>query len=288
MPILIYRYNIGEISFGEILKRYGHLGQNELELFSPRYRERPELLQMLQITDDPRYNLRKAYISSREMEKQIVKKYPELKNEINTARRYLTLREKVKFEFLRGYDILRFMLRKIETKIEWPKDLIFFLKPEEIIRIKEITVSKIKERKSHWEIEQNLNIPPIIDTGLDFQVVLEKSTTILTGIGATDEISEGEVVVILNIDDCQTVRLLKPGKILVTKFTAPAWTPFMAAVKPGGGIITEIGGMLAHAAIIARELGIAAVVNVSGATTMLKTGMKIKIDGRKGKVEILE
>ncbi len=78
---------------------------------------------------------------------------------------------------------------------------------------------------------------------------------------------------------------LVPGEILVCPGTDPAWTPlFMAA----GGLITEVGGMMTHGSVVAREYGIPAVVGVHQATTRLKNGQRIRIDGTAGKIVVLE
>ena len=72
---------------------------------------------------------------------------------------------------------------------------------------------------------------------------------------------------------------LKPAEILVTRFTDPGWTPVLGLVS---GIVTEVGGLLSHAAVIGREYGIPAVLNVPGATQILKTGQRVEIDGSDG------
>lgn len=78
---------------------------------------------------------------------------------------------------------------------------------------------------------------------------------------------------------------LMPGEILVTRFTDPAWTPMMGLV---GGLVTEVGGVLSHGAVIAREYGLPAVLNVHGATEVIQTGQVLEIDGGQGTVKIVE
>jgi phosphoenolpyruvate synthase/pyruvate phosphate dikinase len=77
---------------------------------------------------------------------------------------------------------------------------------------------------------------------------------------------------------------ISDNTILVTKFTEPGWTPLFPRLA---GVVTEVGGILSHAAIISREYNLPAVLNVKEATTKLKTGDKVRIDGLKGTVEIL-
>jgi phosphohistidine swiveling domain-containing protein len=78
---------------------------------------------------------------------------------------------------------------------------------------------------------------------------------------------------------------LRAGEVLVTRFTDPAWTPIMGLIV---GLVTEVGGVLSHGAVIAREYGVPAVLNVPGATEIVKTGQIVEIDGCKGTVKIID
>jgi pyruvate,water dikinase len=86
--------------------------------------------------------------------------------------------------------------------------------------------------------------------------------------------------VILSLDQASR---LSPGEILVTYATAPPWTPLFAIA---GGVVTDAGGPLAHCAVVAREYGIPAVVGTTNATSAIKDGMTISIDGTTGLVTI--
>jgi pyruvate,water dikinase len=102
----------------------------------------------------------------------------------------------------------------------------------------------------------------------------------LTGSPVSPGVVEGVVHVV--IDPLSTQ--LSPGEILVCLGTDPAWTPlFMAA----GGLITEVGGMMTHGSVVAREYGIPAIVGVHQATQRLKNGLKIRMDGTSGKIVIV-
>lgn len=103
----------------------------------------------------------------------------------------------------------------------------------------------------------------------------------LTGSPVSPGVAEGTVHVVLDPRMAQ----LAPGEILVCPGTDPAWTPlFMAA----GGLITEVGGMMTHGSVVAREYGIPAVVGVHQATLRLRTGQRIRLDGTQGKIIVLE
>jgi phosphoenolpyruvate synthase/pyruvate phosphate dikinase len=91
---------------------------------------------------------------------------------------------------------------------------------------------------------------------------------------------EGRARVILDMADAD----LEPGDILVTAFTDPSWTPLFVANK---GLVTEIGGLMTHGAVIAREYGLPAVVGVQHATRLIRDGQRIRVHGTEGYVEIL-
>ena len=78
--------------------------------------------------------------------------------------------------------------------------------------------------------------------------------------------------------------LLEDGDILVTSFTDPSWTPLFVSIK---GLVTEVGGLMTHGAVIAREYGLPAVVGVENATKLIKDGQRIRVHGTEGYVEIL-
>ena len=77
----------------------------------------------------------------------------------------------------------------------------------------------------------------------------------------------------------------EPYDILVAKHTDPGWTPLIALAK---GVIVEHGGKLSHAAIVTRELGIPSIIGVKNVTSILKTGMHVRINTQTSRVEIIE
>jgi rifampicin phosphotransferase len=103
----------------------------------------------------------------------------------------------------------------------------------------------------------------------------------LAGSPVSAGVVEGRVHIVFDPHESQ----LAPGEILVCPGTDPAWTPlFMAA----GGLVMEVGGMMTHGSVVAREYGIPAVVGVHQATARLKTGQRIRVDGTNGRIQILE
>jgi rifampicin phosphotransferase len=77
---------------------------------------------------------------------------------------------------------------------------------------------------------------------------------------------------------------LEPGDILVTAYTDPSWSPLFVATK---GLVTEVGGLMTHGAVIAREYGLPAVVGVEDATRLIRDGQRIRVHGTDGYVEVL-
>jgi rifampicin phosphotransferase len=102
----------------------------------------------------------------------------------------------------------------------------------------------------------------------------------LVGLAVSSGEIEGRARVILQMEDAD----LEAGDILVTSFTDPSWTPLFVSIK---GLVTEVGGLMTHGAVIAREYGLPAVVGVENATRLIKDGQRIRVNGTDGYVEIL-
>ena len=103
----------------------------------------------------------------------------------------------------------------------------------------------------------------------------------LPGVGVSAGVIEGLAKVVLDPKDGTVAH----GEILVAPFTDPGWTTLFINAA---GMVTEIGGMLTHGALVAREYGMPGVVGVTGATTKIKTGQRIRVDGTAGYVELLD
>jgi len=102
----------------------------------------------------------------------------------------------------------------------------------------------------------------------------------LAGISVSTGVIEGRARVVLKLEDA----IIEEGDILITKFTDPGWTPLFVSAK---GLVTEVGGMMTHGAVIAREYGLPAVVGVDNATKLIRDGQRIRVNGTEGYVEIL-
>jgi pyruvate,water dikinase len=103
----------------------------------------------------------------------------------------------------------------------------------------------------------------------------------VTGYAASPGVAEGPARVVRNVDEIGTVQ---PGEVLVCPVTAPSWGPVFPKIAAA---VSDIGGMMSHAAIVAREYGLPAVVGTGHATKLIRTGDRVRVDGNTGRVTIL-
>src|SRR5207244_10758540 len=113
------------------------------------------------------------------------------------------------------------------------------------------------------------------------RAVRPEEAQVLQGTGASDGTGDGPARIVRGHDDFRRVR---PGDVVVTTTTTPAWTPLFPSLA---GLVTETGGILSHAAIVAREYGLPTVVGAHAATRVVLDGVRIHIDGGTGEIRIL-
>lgn len=293
----------GNLTLEDVVATYGHLGVHEMELALPRYHEETGRIERLAaISQDRREEFSLASKRAGELwntlfgETRIglgASDIEEIRRHLDVLHRGLRWRETLKFEFLRAYDLIRQILLALERQLDWPKGTIFHLDPQELLAESldwQDLRSQAIEHKSRWHEHRQLYIPTVLFEG-DLESIGRppalEGKQVLEGVAATNFIAEGRVVVVPTLEDEQALALLTPGCILVTTTTDPAWTPILSIIGAQGALITEIGGCLAHGAVYAREMGIAAVLNVRDATRLLKDGMRVRVNGPKSRVEIL-
>ena len=122
-----------------------------------------------------------------------------------------------------------------------------------------ITTEQLQQLLTPWEEQQNT----------------------LCGFAGSPGTVEGLARVVLSASQ---LAVIQPGEILVCPITAPSWMPVFNKIK---AVVTDVGGMMSHAAIVCREYGLPAVVGTTEATLRIKTGQRVRVDGYTGKVEIL-
>jgi pyruvate,water dikinase len=142
----------------------------------------------------------------------------------------------------------------------------------------------IRQRKEAFRSYQALTPPRVLTS--DGEAVAgtyrrdDLPAGALVGLAVSAGTVEGRARVILDIAQAD----LEAGDILVTAYTDPSWTPLFVAIA---GLVTEVGGLMTHGAVIAREYGLPAVVGVEHATRLIRDGQRIRVHGTDGYVELL-
>jgi pyruvate,water dikinase len=108
-----------------------------------------------------------------------------------------------------------------------------------------------------------------------------EATTVLRGNGGSAGVARGPARVLRHLGEADKLR---PGDVLVARTTMPAWTPLFAVAS---ALVVEVGGVLSHAAVTAREYGLPAVLSVQGATSRIRDGQLVEVDGTRGRVRLL-
>jgi len=145
---------------------------------------------------------------------------------------------------------------------------------------------RVQERRSRFnEDSQQTNIPLLAYGNEPPRPVAQPeqpAVRTFVGIGASPGLALGTIVIVRSPQDAPP---LDRSHILVVPYTDAGWAPLLAQV---GGLIAEVGGRLSHGAIVAREYGVPAVMNLSSATQQLRPGQRVRLDGEMGVVEVVE
>lgn len=219
-------------------------------------------------------------------------KAAEAKRMIDLIRNFAGYREYPKYGMINRYFIYRkALLKEIEqlrqAKVIHSAEDCYYLSFEElreVVQTNKADYQLINQRRNAFHVYEKLNPPRVITSDGEVITGVYKRESLpekaLTGLAVSSGIIEGRARVILKMEEAD----LKEGDILVTPFTDPGWTALFVSVK---GLITEVGGLMTHGAVIAREYGLPAVVGVEHATKLIKDGQRIRVNGTEGYVEIL-
>jgi rifampicin phosphotransferase len=219
-------------------------------------------------------------------------KAEETKRMIDLIRNYAGYREYPKYGMVNHYFVYKRALLKeaeqlVQARVIHEKEDIYYLSFEElheVVRTGKLDYLLIIKRKDDYKLYEKL-IPPRVITS-DGEIVTGNykrenlPAEAIAGLAVSSGVIEGRARVILKMEDAD----IEDGDILVTSFTDPSWTPLFVSIK---GLVTEVGGLMTHGAVIAREYGLPAVVGVENATRLIKDGQRIRVNGTDGYVEIL-
>ncbi len=216
----------------------------------------------------------------------------ETKKMIGLLRNFIGYREYPKYGMISRYFVYKQALLKeaeqlVQAGIIHEKEDIYYLTFEELheaVRTNKLDYRIISRRKSDYKSYEKLAPPRVITSDGEIITCEYRREALpakaIVGLPVSSGVIEGRARVILNMEDAD----LGDGDILVTAFTDPSWTPLFVSIK---GLVTEVGGLMTHGAVIAREYGLPAVVGVENAIRLIKDGQRIRVNGTDGYIEIL-
>jgi pyruvate,water dikinase len=293
------------------LARYGHRGVREAELVEPRWRENPRLLfdaVRVQLRDGQgdhatRLRLRVEAVratADAAMASLPFPVRPPLRALLTAVRSYLRLRERLRSHVVHVLGLFRLVALDASRRLavrepDLSGDAAFFLTLDELHAVLrgEIrsVVTLVRLRRAQYDRDRSLPDPPSTFAGYppspgpadegQGRVSPANDAECFSGMGASSGAAEGAVRVLHSTED---VASLLPGEILVVPSADVGWSPLFVVA---GALVTDLGGPLSHACVVAREYGLPAVVNVGGATQALKTGERVRVDGDAGTVQRL-
>jgi len=291
------------------LEKYGMRCVGEIDITRPRWSERPTTLVPMLLGNirnfEPGAGERRFEKGRQEAwrkEQELLarlrvlpdgeRKADETKRLIDRVRTFIGYREYPKYGMVSRYFVYKLALleeaeRLVQAQVLGEKEDIFYLTFHElldVVRSNQVDDRLIRQRKDEFRSYQALT-PPRVFTS-DGEVVagtyrrVDVPAGALVGLPVSAGTIEGRARVILDMAEAD----LETGDILVTAYTDPSWTPVFVAIT---GLVTEVGGLMTHGAVIAREYGLPAVVGVEHATRLIRDGQRIRLNGTDGYVEIL-
>jgi len=291
------------------LDRYGMRCAGEIDITNTRWSEKPAILIPVILNNiknlEPgegakkfEHCLQKALQKEEELLTRLKQlpdgeqKTEETREKISRLRNFAGYREYPKYGKINRFFVYRQVLLKeaaalLKANVIRETADIYYLDFEELreaVRTQSVDYNTINKRKEEYKLYEKLNPPRVMTS--DGEIINGKykrenlPADAIIGLAVSSGIVEGRARVILKMEDAE----IEEGDILVTPFTDPSWTPLFISIK---GLVTEVGGLMTHGAVIAREYGLPAIVGVENATTLIKDGQRIRLNGTEGYVEIL-
>lgn len=291
------------------LDRYGMRCVGEIDITRPRWRERPTTLVPVILdnvrnfepgTAERRFEQGRRKAQKKELEvlsrlralPDGDRKADETKRMIDQVRAFVGYREYPKYGIVSRYFVYKQALleeaeRLAQANVLSEKEDIFYLTFQElrdVVRSRQVDDRLIQQRKDAFRSYHALTPPRVLTSDGEALTGAYRRDDVppgaLIGLPVSAGTVEGRARVILDMAEAD----LEAGDILVTAFTDPSWSPLFVGIA---GLVTEVGGMMTHGAVIAREYGLPAVVGVEQATRLIRDGQRIRVHGTDGYVEIL-
>lgn len=291
------------------LDRYGMRGAGEIDLTKTRWSERPITLVPLILgniknfaPNASRQKFEQGRQEALQKEAELLarlkqlpdgeQKAEETKQMIDLVRNLAGYREYPKYGMVNRYFVYKQALLKeaerlVQAKVIQEKEDVYYLSFEElrdVVRTHQLDAQIIRERKDEYRLYEKLTPPRVMTSDGEIVTGAYQRENLpagaIAGLPVSSGVIEGRARVILKMEDAN----LEEGDVLVTSFTDPSWTPLFVSIK---GLVTEVGGLMTHGAVIAREYGLPAVVGVENATKLIQDGQRIRVHGTEGYIEIL-
>ncbi len=291
------------------LDTYGMRGVGEIDITRPRWSERPTTLVPMILGNIKNFEpgaadrrLEQGRQEACRKEQELLErlqalpggesKADEVKRMIDRVRTFIGYREYPKYGMVSRYFVYKQALleeaeRLVHANVLREKEDIYYLTLQElrdVVRTHQVDDQLILRRKDAFRSYRALTPPRVLTS--DGEVIAgayrrdDLPAGALVGLAVSAGTIEGRARVILDMAEAD----LEAGDILVTAYTDPSWTPLFVAIK---GLVTEVGGLMTHGSVIAREYGLPAVVGVEHATQLIQDGQRIRVHGTDGYVEIL-
>ncbi|MFK7800958.1 MAG: phosphoenolpyruvate synthase [Anaerolineae bacterium] len=293
------------------LERYGARALSEIDLHRPRWSEDPSaLLQMVTnslTASQPgahRVHYEKLADECEQAAQSLGEKAskglfcfvrgPIARRLIKVSRNLSPLREHHKFMVIQLFALFKPIFIEAgeflaaEGALAAPDDVWFLTLTELVEAVKRpdaSMLSTIKERQESFDQVQEMTPPRVMTSDGEIPIVKLDGGNAPKGALIGSPVSAGVVEGIAKVVLDPSTESLKSGEILVAPFTDPGWTPLFVNAA---GLITEVGGLMTHGSVVAREYGIPAVVGVVDATKQIKTGQRVRVHGDVGYIELLD
>ncbi|QAA32890.1 phosphoenolpyruvate synthase [Clostridium manihotivorum] len=291
------------------LEKYGMRCSGEIDITKTRWSEKPLTLVPMILGNIKNFEPKASKLKFEQGQKEALEKekallhrlaklpdgeekVKETKRNIDLIRNFIGYREYPKYGMISRYFVYKQALMKeaerlVQTKVITEKEDIYYLTFEElreVIAKSKLDYDMLRERKEEHKLFEKLTPPRVITSEGEIITGKYKRENLpagaIAGLAVSSGVVEGRARVILNMEDAE----LEEDDILVTTFTDPSWTPLFVSIK---GLVTEVGGLMTHGAVIAREYGLPAVVGVENATKLIKDGQRIRVNGTEGYIEVI-
>jgi phosphoenolpyruvate synthase/pyruvate phosphate dikinase len=291
------------------LHKYGMRCVGEIDITRPRWGERPTTLVPMILGNIKNFErgegqrrFEEGRQKAREKEQELLarlqalpdgdRKAEQAKRMIDRIQTFTGYREYPKYGMVSRYFVYKQALlseagRLVQAGVLREREDIFYLRLGElhdVVRTNHVDDQLIRRRKDAFRSYRALTPPRVLTSDGEAVEGTYRRAGVpagaLTGLPVSAGTVEGRARVILDMAEAE----LEAGDILVTAYTDPSWTPAFVAIE---GLVTEVGGLMTHGAVIAREYGLPAVVGVEHATRLIRDGQRIRVHGTDGYVEVL-